>query len=49
MRFVSPELHVFNTRADLSYLYALSFNTFACNRVVTNQPRTIGLQVSVRY
>jgi len=41
--------NVFNKQADLSYLNALSYNTFAYNRVVTNQPRTIGVEVSIRY
>ena len=41
--------NVFNKQADLSYLNVLSYNAFAYNRVVTNQPRTIGVDFSIHY
>jgi outer membrane receptor protein involved in Fe transport len=41
--------NVFNKHAELSYLNINSFNLYSYNRVVTNQPRTIGVDLSVKY
>jgi outer membrane receptor protein involved in Fe transport len=41
--------NLFNVHAQLAYLNILSFNVAAYNRVVTNQPRTIGLDLTIRY
>ena len=41
--------NLFDKQAQLGYLNSLSFNLYSYNRVVTNQPRTIGLDLSVKY
>jgi iron complex outermembrane recepter protein len=41
--------NLFDEHAQLGYLNNLSFNLYSYNRVVTNQPRTIGLDLSVKY
>jgi iron complex outermembrane receptor protein len=41
--------NIFDEHAQLSYLNILSFNLYTYNRVVTNQPRTIGLDVQWKY
>jgi hypothetical protein len=41
--------NLFNEHAQLSYLNINSFNLYSYNRTVTNQPRTIGVDLSVRY
>jgi len=41
--------NVFDKHAQLSYLNINSFNLYSYNRVVTNQPRTIGVDLSVKY
>ena len=41
--------NVANVHAQLAYLNILSFNVAAYNRVVTNQPRTIGMDLTIRY
>jgi outer membrane receptor protein involved in Fe transport len=41
--------NVGNVHAQLAYLNILSFNTFAYNRTVTNQPRTMGMDFTIRY
>ena len=41
--------NVFDKHAQLTYLNINSFNLYSYNRVVTNQPRTIGLDLSLRY
>jgi iron complex outermembrane recepter protein len=41
--------NVFNEHAQLTYLNINSFNLYSYNRVVTNQPRTIGIDLSLRY
>jgi outer membrane receptor protein involved in Fe transport len=38
-----------NKHAALSYLNINSFNLYSYNRVATNQPRTIGLELSYKY
>ena len=41
--------NLFDEHAQLAYLNINSFNLYSYNRVVTNQPRTIGLDLSVKY
>jgi hypothetical protein len=41
--------NLFNEHAQLSFLNINSFNLYSYNRTVTNQPRTIGVDLSVRY
>jgi outer membrane receptor protein involved in Fe transport len=41
--------NLFNEHAQLAYLNINSFNLSTYNRVETNQPRTIGVDLSLRY
>jgi iron complex outermembrane receptor protein len=38
-----------NEHAELGFLNINSFNLYSYNRVVTNQPRTIGLDLTARF